>query len=759
MNKETTIIPCSEQHINNIYMNMAFSGLFSIILAWIFSGMSAKVIDQKLGFLIFGVLFLTESVLLQILIYKKEIKKNIRNIGIVVGSIIIIGGILHRFFANGFVVFINSVIATWNEKNGTIYYLFITSDQNITFDFLIFSVLTMSIIVALLNLAIRLESLESVLGITYVALLAYIILGKVNVIFIILATIIMLIYMVLDNCGREVYRHSLVFWLFFGSELAMVSIGMLLFCSMISNQGMERIQNKFIQQIESVFYGKPDLTDGDLQYVDSRKTGTQQRLIINTSSNNVIYLKGFVGSNYDDNQWKNLEDEVYIENKDMLQWLLDNNMASATFLGSFLVMEQGYNPNTIQVEETTITIENVSASSKYMYMPYTIANLRFEYNANFDRDINVKNGIVQLNDKYTVTFEDVHSEEFVDLYNNGCLTDSEIITNWEAYFNSEQSYRDFVQENYMDLPTDIEMYFDKKLNRIDQPVAADVTKEIREYLASEIRYADSPIQRRGGDFVLATLNETQEGYSVHYATIATLMFRYYGIPARYVEGYRVTPNSSKTVTVNDAHAWVEIYRYGMGWVPIEVTPGYYEEKEYSGVNSGASSVSEVPITSMPNIISEEDSTTSEEQVAKKLSWNEWIIIVVFLLLLLLAVILLRRFLIQKKRKERIQNDVAADAVLFMAGIMWKIAKNDNVLVNTCIPSLSCNEMNQKYLTTARMDFSRICDILMKAKYSNLNIESEEFFVIHSYMEMMSHSLYDNANFFRRLVLRYLKVLC
>lgn len=41
----------------------------------------------------------------------------------------------------------------------------------------------------------------------------------------------------------------------------------------------------------------------------------------------------------------------------------------------------------------------------------------------------------------------------------------------------------------------------------------------------------------GVDFVLNFLDGTRKGYSVHYATAAAMMFRYYGIPARYVEGF------------------------------------------------------------------------------------------------------------------------------------------------------------------------------------------------------------------------------
>lgn len=80
--------------------------------------------------------------------------------------------------------------------------------------------------------------------------------------------------------------------------------------------------------------------------------------------------------------------------------------------------------------------------------------------------------------------------------------------------------------------------------------------------------------------------ENKEGYCSHFATLATLMFRAYGIPARYVEGYYVYPDWKELdeyegrnrieleVTDENAHAWTEIYIEGYGWMPVEVTPDY-----------------------------------------------------------------------------------------------------------------------------------------------------------------------------------------
>lgn len=83
------------------------------------------------------------------------------------------------------------------------------------------------------------------------------------------------------------------------------------------------------------------------------------------------------------------------------------------------------------------------------------------------------------------------------------------------------------------------------------------------------------------DFVTYFLEESHRGYCVHFASVATLLLRTQGIPARYVSGYVTTLSPVFTsgmelytarVVDSNAHAWVEIYLYGYGWYPVEVTP-------------------------------------------------------------------------------------------------------------------------------------------------------------------------------------------
>lgn len=76
------------------------------------------------------------------------------------------------------------------------------------------------------------------------------------------------------------------------------------------------------------------------------------------------------------------------------------------------------------------------------------------------------------------------------------------------------------------------------------------------------------------DFAQWFLEESDTGYCVHFATAATVLLRAAGVPARYVTGYAVNTKADEDVTVYelDAHAWVEYWVRGRGWLILDPTP-------------------------------------------------------------------------------------------------------------------------------------------------------------------------------------------
>ncbi len=74
-----------------------------------------------------------------------------------------------------------------------------------------------------------------------------------------------------------------------------------------------------------------------------------------------------------------------------------------------------------------------------------------------------------------------------------------------------------------------------------------------------------------GDFL-----ESGRGYFPHFASAATVLCRGLGVPSRLVLGYRASDVQAQDgpylATNCDLHLWTEVYLFGAGWLPIDVTP-------------------------------------------------------------------------------------------------------------------------------------------------------------------------------------------
>ncbi len=102
------------------------------------------------------------------------------------------------------------------------------------------------------------------------------------------------------------------------------------------------------------------------------------------------------------------------------------------------------------------------------------------------------------------------------------------------------------------------------------------------------------------------LFNTKQGYCVQFASSAALILRQLGIPTRYVEGYIASNLTRKSfgsdmsyggyVKDYEAHAWIEVYFDGVGWVQYETTPEYY-----SGMYGVKSNDSVIPSEPKPPV--------------------------------------------------------------------------------------------------------------------------------------------------------------
>jgi len=113
----------------------------------------------------------------------------------------------------------------------------------------------------------------------------------------------------------------------------------------------------------------------------------------------------------------------------------------------------------------------------------------------------------------------------------------------------------------------------------------DAARDISNFFAAPKNGFSYNLQTATGDSgdELTDFLHNRIGYCQQYAASMAVMLRLAGVPSRVVLGYaHNTPDQQGefTVTTFDAHAWVEAYFAGIGWVPFDPTP-------LAGVSGGA----------------------------------------------------------------------------------------------------------------------------------------------------------------------------
>jgi transglutaminase-like putative cysteine protease len=148
-----------------------------------------------------------------------------------------------------------------------------------------------------------------------------------------------------------------------------------------------------------------------------------------------------------------------------------------------------------------------------------------------------------------------------------------------------------------DFAADLDVNAPERDDLVLDPRAED---EVRSLLAEITAPDDSPIEvartiqdhLRGSDYVysedladdtaegtapeepLVRFLETRRGYCVQFASAMIMLSRAAGIPARMAVGFLpgTLQDGERTVRVNDAHAWPELYFPRLGWIRFEPTP-------------------------------------------------------------------------------------------------------------------------------------------------------------------------------------------
>lgn len=131
------------------------------------------------------------------------------------------------------------------------------------------------------------------------------------------------------------------------------------------------------------------------------------------------------------------------------------------------------------------------------------------------------------------------------------------------YMNLPEDLPDIVHETALLATAEAETPYQKAL-------------ALQNYLRENYEYTlEAQAPPEGEEFVSFFL-ESGEGYCTYFASAMAVMGRTLGLPTRYIQGYTLEnarrSRGAYQVTGEDAHAWVEVYIDGIGWLPFDPTP-------------------------------------------------------------------------------------------------------------------------------------------------------------------------------------------
>ena len=391
-------------------------------------------------------------------------------------------------------------------------------------------------------------------------------------------------------------------------------------------------------------YGTANVTsqgDIDLNKIGPRKKDGAQALRF-ASDIPISYLRGISYGTYEDGTWQGIEAEQY-ETLHLPQDLLCCEEGAYTL--------QVKTNRRHDVVYTTYYPDELPESGRVAYDAYV--------------------GNPEKLTEYTVSFS---SDDMNDAW-------------------TTQEYAQLISEIYLQVPKQLQEHLQTILVRENMTDAA--AERIAAYVRSVGTYdLNTPRVPEGEDFALYFLEESHQGYCVHFATATTLLLRAAGIPARYVTGYSVEyiDTTWNSVTEDEAHAWVEYYKEGKGWVPLDPTPAQWrdaiEEQEEPDALEPQPEKPDEPQkpeepqkpkpSEQPQEIQQDEAASSRAGQASEKTWSP--LVLLMLVPVVLVLLLLRRLIHNFCRKYQCKKAAPNQRALRIWGWLVRLYKAERLRV-------------------------------------------------------------------------------
>lgn len=479
-------------------------------------------------------------------------------------------------FINGICVLLNDIIIWLTEKTGRIYLDF---PANGTKGVMLATAIVMLIVTVVLCWAVN-SRITAVVAIFSAICFAGCAVGlftvDYGVIVVFAGTIVFFAY---KNCRINSFKS------FFYTNTAVIATTIVCFVIGISVCYALNFDISFDHKVRSIkntihenkyHTVVSSMPEGDLVNIGAFEKNGETALIVSAQTPQKFYLRGMTGEIYTGSSWESFDENIYAENEALFYWLHKLDFYGQTVISNATGVVS-------RMQTSTMKLTNVSACKEHTYLPYAVCN----------NDVLSKESIAD-GTVYTDLTElelEYYEGSLPQWYQTALwLSENQKNKDVKEYLQKEETYREFVYKNNLQLTNTavgaLEQIFGDDQNT--EKSLSEILKLVIKTVNEHIEYSEKVVTENGkNDFVSYTLQQSKSGYSPHYATVATLMLRYMGVPARYVEGYYISaeevaeyaPYEDIHLTQAHAHCWAEYYMDGVGWLPFEVTPGYIDQEE------------------------------------------------------------------------------------------------------------------------------------------------------------------------------------
>ena len=338
--------------------------------------------------------------------------------------------------------------------------------------------------------------------------------------------------------------------------------------------------------VATVGYGE----EGSL-FASLRGTSSNQLTIRGSRIKSGLYLKGNAENRYSFDRWEQGEMETTYPERalDVYQLFLalknsgmsEQEMQRMVKIVRYEIQHDKLRTNSLFVGGKTLGIEAQGAvkespnqfSMQEKEKQYVIRVAELDYGSTQFRELIER--IEELPIQSPNDYEEVcaFAKEKFEVELKNIISQEEV----NHYLKARNEY---VEREYCILPDGL----DKRIGELTEEIVKDCKTDYEKCRAVESylsRYNYSTRVRFPEEecAVSEFLFETRSGYCVHFASAMAVMLRCEGIPTRYVEGF--CENFSKQIGLetfavqsSQAHAWVEAYIEGFGWIRLEPTPRY-----------------------------------------------------------------------------------------------------------------------------------------------------------------------------------------